>query len=274
VLSFYDDDDDDEGKGESDTLNLGLQLTDFEQRVVEHLLKSPAPGKHAARSALRHLERAWKLADEMPEIAIFLAITAEEESATALFHSLKRRGYKNANHLKQKSHIYKTALHPFLLSVGKSLTELIELHQPNFFFDAELSPNGLEMLRLRIMILGSDDRPIWAIPLPPLEFSITVNGIIHNFRPELQQLAGEKNAASVQKYVENLANRRNKVLYASNQGMPGAVEVIPFLIYRKVVVFSHFIAYLLVDPHVGRQLFVQQALDSYLSMLGILSVKE
>ena len=79
-----------------------MNLTAFEEKVVEHILQSSAPGKHAARSALRHLERAWKLVDEMPELAMFSAITAEEESAAALFHRTSLRSSCCQIHLLQK----------------------------------------------------------------------------------------------------------------------------------------------------------------------------
>jgi len=205
----------------------------------------------------------------MPEVAYFLAITAEEESATALFHALKRRRYANAGHLKPKNHIHKTALHPFLLAVGKLFTEVSAWCDPMFVFDTEQSPGGKELLRLRLTVDGPDGKPIWAHPLPPLEFSVSVNGTAHDFGPELQRLASEKNARSAKEYVELLANRRNQVLYAAPNGMPHVEhDPMPFLQYRKSVVFSHLIAYLLVDPFPQRQLFVQQTLNAFVAMLG------
>lgn len=250
-----------------------MQLNDFEQHVVEHILLSPEPGKHAARSAIRHLERAWKLADDMPEVAIFLAITAEEESATALFHSLKRHNYVGAERLRHRNHLHKTALHPFLVAVGKQLDKFPELRNPIFTFNSELSPNGKELLRVRIKMDGPDGDPVWVHPFPPLEFTVDVNGETYDFGPELSQLASEKNATSVRNYMERLANRRNKVLYAAMGGLPQAQDVLPFLKYRKSVVFSHLIGYLLVDPYSKKQLFVQQTLTAFLDMLGLLPLE-
>lgn len=211
----------------------------------------------------------------MPELAIFSAITAEEESATALFHSLKRRQYANANFLKSRNHVNKTALHPFLLAVGKLLRGIQESRNPAFVFDTELSPKGEELLRLRLTVIGPDGQPLWAHPLPPLEFSISVNGVAHDFGPELQELATEKTARSALEYIKALANRRNQVLYAAETGIPH-VEDDPsqFLAYRKSVVFSHLMAYLLIDPHPQKQLFVQQALNAFVAMLGLLPREE
>ena len=117
-----------------------MQLSEFEGRAIEHVLRSHAPGKHAARSALRHLERAWSLKDSMPEVAVFLGITAEEESAAALFLSLKRRKYEGAGALSCRSHVQKTALHPFLLAAGKLLSQIPEAGTARFIFDDNLSP--------------------------------------------------------------------------------------------------------------------------------------
>ena len=68
--------------------------------LIEELVEEyPSPGKHAARSAFRHIKKAWEIKDIDKEMAAFRAITAEEESATAVFHSVMRRKYKNAQNL-------------------------------------------------------------------------------------------------------------------------------------------------------------------------------
>jgi len=245
-----------------------VNLSAFEEKVVEHILKSSTPGKHAARSALRHLERAWKLVDKMPELAMFSAITAEEESATALFHVLKRRRYKGARTLNARSHLHKTALHPFLLAVGKLFAEVKNYYSPLLEFHSDMSHNGAELLRLRLTILDGAGKIWWAYTEPPLEFNVSVNDVVHQFEPELAQLATEKNATSAFAYVQKLSNRRNLAIYAAPNGIPhvnGSAE--PFLIYRKSVVFSHLLAVLLIDPHPQRQAFVQQSLTAFLSML-------
>lgn len=245
-----------------------MKLNSFEEKVVEHILESSAPGKHAARSALRHLERASELADEMPELALFSAITAEEESATALFHVLKRRRYKGAQALNGRNHLHKTALHPFLLSVGKLFIEFKDHYSPRFEFNSDLSHDGVERLRLRLTIPDETGKPWWGYTMPPLEFTVSVDDVVHRFEPELSRLATEKNAASALAYAQKLSNRRNLVIYAAPNGIPhadGSVE--PFLIYRKSVVFSHLLAVLLIDPYEQKQTFVQQALTAFLSML-------
>lgn len=248
-----------------------MNLIPFEEKVVEHALCSSGAGKHAARSALRHLERAWELFESMPELAIFLGITAEEESATAVFHSLKKRQYNGAELLKTHDHRHKTALHPLLLAIGKTMREFMEHNEPKFEFDSELLPSGKEYLRIRLTVFGPTGDSIWAYPYPPLHFSIMLNDVQHDFQPELSQLASEKEVKTIYEYIKKLANRRNQALYATEKGIPHADKnTEKFLMYRKSVVFSHLIAYLLIEPYAEQQLFVQQALNAFLSLLKIL----
>jgi len=243
-----------------------MQFNSFERRVIDHVTKTPRPGRSSAKSALRHLERAYKLSDEMPEIAIFLGITAEEEAATAVFHSLKRRKYEGARELNYRSHVHKAALLPFVLAIGKRLDTFPQLRQPIFLFDTKHSPDKQERLRLRFTIDGPDG-PLWLYPLPPLELSARTNGEALNFAPELAEIAKEKNAESILRHVEDLANRRNLVLYAGAKGMPVIDSAAKFLAYRRWVVFAHLVTYLLIDAYPEKQAFAQQALDALLTML-------
>ncbi len=244
-----------------------MEMSNFEKLMVEHILRSPAPGRHAARSSLRHLERAWTLIDQMPEVSVFLAITAEEESASALFYSLKRHGYPGAEFLNPKNHVHKTALHPFLLATGRVATHVTSTTKPRLVFDQKNSPDGEEYLRLLVNLTDPSGEERWVMPLPPLEFTISIGGVVHDFAPELQALAAEKNVNSIQKYVKKLANRRNKVLYSDSNGIPHIEAALSFFQYRRAVVFSHLMAYLLVDPYRKRQLFAQQALSAFVPIL-------
>jgi hypothetical protein len=245
-----------------------VEISKFEERLMEHVLRTVAPGKHAARSAIRHLERAWKLVDEMPEVAVFLAITAEEEAATAVIHALRRRGYRGANVLNARRHLHKTALHPFILAICKRIQAFPMLRDPKLVFDTAHSPDGVERLRLRFTVSDENGGDVWAYPYPPLHVSIKSNGAPHDFRLEFDSLAREKNAASARKYVEGLANRRNQVLYAADRGIPTAKVAPAFFEHRKQVVFSHLCIYTLIDQFSAKeQPFAQQALDGYLAIL-------
>ena len=240
----------------------------FEQRLVDRILPTPAPGKHAARSALRHLERALLLAQSMPEVATFLGITAEEESSTAVFCALQRRKYKGSDRIQIHSHVHKAALHPFLLGVERAIREFLEPRNPIFLFDKENSPDNRELLRVRFDVQDDKGRKWHAMPLPALNFSVSSDGKTQDFSTELAELATENSAKDIDAYVKTLAGRRNKVLYAAPNGIPHSGDVGSFLMYRKSVVVSHLMAYLLIDQHAEHQLFAQQSLSAFLKMLG------
>jgi hypothetical protein len=88
-------------------------------RELANCINDSAKGysKQCARSAIHHLELAWKIKDVDPEMAIFRAITSEEEAATAIFIALKDKGYLNAKKIKFKKHSYnRHSAHPSAVS--------------------------------------------------------------------------------------------------------------------------------------------------------------
>jgi hypothetical protein len=244
-----------------------MNLSDFEQHAVDSVLKTRGAGKHAFRSSIRHLERAFELKDSMPEIAIFLGITCEEEAATAVFHALKKRRYIGAEKLSRKNHVHKLALHPFLLAIGRSFEEIFGNRKPTLEFNETLQADGAERLRVRFSVFDKNGKETWAYPLPPLHFTMKLNGELHRFSDELHSIASEKNAKRAHDYIRFLANRRNQAIYAAPQGIPYAEDVEKFLIYRKSVWFSFLVAYLLIEPYREIQEFVEQAVVAYLQLL-------
>src|SRR5437762_14165480 len=83
------------------------------------LERTALPGRPAAKSAVRHIDKAYALADLDPDMAAFRAITAEEEAGTALFHSLKRHRYPGSAVLKPRDHLHKNAVAPFCTAVAR-----------------------------------------------------------------------------------------------------------------------------------------------------------
>lgn len=75
----------------------------------------------SAKSSIRYVERSFELAGTIPEVAAFLAITAEEEAATALCLALKSKNYLRSNELKIHDHKHKGGLYPFLTLLGVAL---------------------------------------------------------------------------------------------------------------------------------------------------------
>jgi hypothetical protein len=150
-------------------------LTDEEYRkkLASFVENTHGHGKHCARSAVRHMIRASKLKGIDPEMAAFRALTAEEEAASALIHSLKWHRYKLSEQLKPRDHIQKAAVYPFFLAVEGLLARGVPREaDPQLEID-ESSPKP----RIRIKVLDHDKESIlrWAYPEPPLHFNIHID---------------------------------------------------------------------------------------------------
>lgn len=254
-----------------------MELTRFQEEIKEEILNCPAPGKNAARSALHNLERAWLLKDVDPEMAFFRSITGEEESARAVFLSLKRRRYVNSEKLSLKSHLQKTALHPFLLAIEKSswVDSLVE-RNAQFLFGKNEFTEHKKRLRFRFQMEVVTSEKGWVYPLPPLEVSLKKeDNSRYDFQSELQEIAGEKKAKTAYDYVKRLSRRRENILYAQSEGIPKLESPIePFLVYRQSAIFANLMVFLMIDPYKENQTFVQQSLDAFLKLLGHFPVEE
>jgi hypothetical protein len=194
-----------------------LELTDFQREVAALILDTPAPGKHAARNAIRSLERAWTILALDPEMAFFRGITAEEEAATALFHALQRRRYPGSQRIKWQSHDFKAAVIPFFTAVSYIFDNITHF-QSGLQIDAEDGPRRVKTwLKLRF----PDGRERRLMPIPPLHYEFTADDRRHDFVPEIGRVATDQNVESIRAYVKQRANARNKALYASSQGVPG-----------------------------------------------------
>src|SRR5688572_22622865 len=91
-----------------------LELRPFHREVAELIEHAHSPGRHSARSAIRSLQKAWRLRYIDRELAAFALITADEEAITAIMHALKRRNYPGADRLRTYNHNHKWAFIPFL----------------------------------------------------------------------------------------------------------------------------------------------------------------
>lgn len=224
-------------------------------------------GRNCARNAIAHLEGAWKIKDIDPEMAVFRAITAEEEAATAIFIALKEKGYKNAQKLKFKKHSYKQALEPFVTAISKFIADIARW--PNFPFGKNyrlsLEGEGNE----RRLILSFYFKNGLATPIPPLGFKINKNGKPYFFEKELLEITSGQNRDDIVKHIEDITNLRNSILYSRPDGIPKITSSIENHLqkrYRTVMTFLKI--YALIYPYRGKALFVEQALRAFLLMMG------
>ena len=85
--------------------------TDFASHIFECIVNNAkGHSRHYGRNSSHHLERALRLKEIDPEMAVFRAITAEEEAATAIFLVLKEKSYHNADTIRFKDHACKQVL--------------------------------------------------------------------------------------------------------------------------------------------------------------------
>lgn len=245
-----------------------LQLTEFQSKIAELVEKQPEPVRHSARMAIHHLKKAWRIKEIDSEMAYFRSLTAEEESATAVFRSLKRLKYKGAEQLKDRDHTHKNALVPFAYAVGKVLQLTVkDSVDPKLVLEKEGPKAGKLQVRLTVWVNG-EEKHAW--PIPPLHYGISLNGQPHDFTAQLNELATEGKAQGALAYVKRMANRRNLVLYAHSTGMPVAKDPVDdFLEKRRANVFMLLTIYLLIDQYEEHQMFVQQAIDALLKLLKI-----
>lgn len=244
-----------------------VEISGFHKKVTELILDTPAPGKHCARNAIAHIKKAWEIREIDPEMAAFRAITGEEEAATAIMHSLRRRKYKGAEKLKYRDHTYKAAVFPFFQGISGAFARHLEQFKTTLVIDTN---DKKPTLKTRINVPGPTGDVIHAYPELPLHFEITVNGKIYDFSRELEELATVKNVKKITDYIKRQANTRNVILYASNKGIPKMEHppIEEFIERKRDIVFGHLVIYLLIDQYKEHQLFVQQALTAFLKMLN------
>jgi hypothetical protein len=236
---------------------------EMRQKVVELIEECPAPEKHCARSAIRHIEKAWAIKDIDPEMAALRAITAEEECATAIFRALVRRKYVGASQVDPYNHVHKAAVAPFFDAIRKFLGVVEEELQLKYSVFWEDGNDRRIKLTFRAPF---DPRPIF--PTPPLHFSASLNDQPYDFSTELNAIASAKGAKSILRAIEERANKRNRMLYAAAQGIPTVKTPLDgFLTKTRDRVFGHLIVLLLVVQYRETQDFVQQALNGFLKIL-------
>ena len=218
---------------------------------------------------MAHIQRAWKTRSLDPEMAAFRAITGEEESATAIFHALRRRKYIGSRTLNPHNHRLKSGVIPFLDVLALAFTKLkpLKLH-PTLEVDTRRNPKRLR-LRLTMRFPDGEDRRVY--PEPPLGFTTKFDGVFDDFSDAISSLASKHGVASLVRHIEKRANYRNRLLYASSSGIPKVVGAVdPPLLLRRDSIFRNLTIFLLVDQYPDRQTFAQQALDAFLGMMQLL----
>lgn len=249
-----------------------IELTDFEKKAEEAIDDCKGAVKHCMRNALKHLRLAWKIKDTDPAMALFRAITAEEEAASSIFNILKNQKYKNAERIHFRNHMHKQAVFPFLRSVVCYLKELNEHNGVPFekYHLEHAIHNRRKAMQLHLKPREAD---VILTPIPPLHFNIAdpKTKKVFTFETTFNKLHLSESFDTALDYVKHISNLRNTLLYANERGCPiveGNVE--DYLLESKRKVFVMVYLALLIDPWLdeGHSAFVQQALDGFLLLLN------
>ncbi len=246
-----------------------MKFEDSIDNLIYERIKKQLKGRslHCARNAVHCLEKASEIAEIDPEMAIFRSLTAEEEASTAIFFILKQIGYENAKKINFRSHVHKQAVIPFIRSIGKMLGTLAEKTKYPFGQNYNISLDESDDSSNLLINLPWGKGQL--TPHPPLNFSIKENGQPYDFRKELEEIINSKGYSLVIKYLDENANRRNQLIYANEQGIPSlSSDPDKFINSQKCKVAILLRVLALIYPYKDKVLFVQQAINAYLMMLG------
>lgn len=248
-----------------------MNINDFDKRSLELLKELPnRQSKHCFRSAINHLELAEKLFQIDSSMAVFRCITAEEEAATGLIYCLKDRGYINADKLNPRNHVHKNAFIPFLRVLCQFVEDSFKQYQIETFLCHKIDNKKVRLKFEASMI--SNGQQIHFAPEPPFNFELLHEGKQFSYKPQIQKLVKSKNVKNIKKHIEENAELRNKVLYATPKGFPAKIKIednfFPTYLSRVIALLR---TYLLIEPYKIHQPFVQDSLNALLAMINTIN---
>ena len=251
-----------------------MELDEYQKTLLQEAPKTRGKGGFSSASSARHLVRALELKERMPEVAVFLMITAEEEAATAVFAALRKRRYEGANRLKDTDHVFKAGLYPFIQLLGNSVAAIKYNIPLELFFEPKENNPTDRVLKLRIPLNVPAHKRLCIVPDPPLNLvSVGPDGNATDYFKAVREVASKEGIDSIHEQIRRWANRRNKLLYASDSGVPEVESVEKWLWPHFNGVFVNLAAYLLIEPHI-KQNFVQEALSAFLKVQSRLEARE
>lgn len=243
-----------------------MKTDEFIQKISVLVESAKNPVNKRAKNALLHLEMAEKIKDIDPTMSAFRMITAEEEVASAIILALKSKGYAGADKLKHTSHVHKLGMYAFIRIIQKGLSKTIDGHKADILV---MSYEGKEIVRIRIIPKNSPDTGLF--PIPPLNFSVAIeNGPEYDFSEEISAFVDASGVESLLGYIRGQAALRNSLLYAANDGIKVVVPSDGIFAARKERVVMMLCIYLMIDPYMGKQIFVASALKHYIKVLDLL----
>jgi len=258
-------------RAEGESVRGELPLSDFQKTLEQCVGKLGGRVKHCGRSAFHHLRRAWALYGVDNEMSAFRAITAEEEAASALILSLQQKRYPGAKRLNFRDHVHKAALTPFLDAVAKVLA-LLDFAKPTLRLKPDEDPPRLEVFVDMSRAGLRSPEPLFAQPDEPLNFVVRMENedgpaTVHMFAHELRQIAEGRGVDTIKAFLEAEANQRNRLLYATDTGIPQVSFEEGFLLERLRRVTVLLTLTIAIQQTPQHQLFAVQCVEAFLRAL-------
>lgn len=245
-------------------------LTGFESKCVTLLNAAPSShARHCFRSAIHHVERAEALTKLDPAMAVFRAITAEEEAASGLIRCLSELEYPRSDELNPHDHVHKHAIFPFMEILRLFFGQTVGKHFQNYHLHINEDEGETRLtLALSMVVFGE---PKLAYPIPPLNFGVSILGKAEpmDYSSQIAEFTKAKGMPSVKAFLKKEANLRNTILYAGPTGYPVVQDLnVSFIDERRRRVFGMLYLYLLIFPYKEHQSYVSQALSAFADVLG------
>jgi len=118
------------------------------------------------------------------------------------------------------------------------------------------------------------DRQICIVPEPPLNLvSVGPSGNPTDYLKQVRSAASDQGINSIFKYVQELANERNTMLYASDSGIPDVKDIASTLEHHFQAALLNLIIYLLIEPYKAQNL-VQESVDTFIRILHRIDEEE
>lgn len=255
------------GFGPSSDRTLDLPMEKHHRLAEECINKFGGRIRHCFRSAFEHLRRSWSLHPIDSEMSLFRAITAEEEAATALILALKQRSYEGAESVNPRNHVHKAAISPFLDAVN-NLLAAVGFPPPILTLESGEHPQLMVTVDIAALT-GSSEPQVGAID-QPFNYLLSKGGqkAAYFFEHELQALATSGGAQSIKALVEREANLRNRLLYASDEGIPQVNFNDSVILKRRDRVYRLALITIGILQTPQRQLFASQCLQAYKMAVG------
>lgn len=240
-----------------------IPFEELHRRLEESVAKLVVPRiANAGRNAFELLRKAWRLHPVDSNMSLFCAITAEEEAASAVIRALQHQKYPKADQLRVSNHAHKAALWP-IIQAFQDLAVDKHIAPPNVQLKTEGEPRV--DWRVEIGDRGALDKPLWATPDEPFNFVLNAdyNGPfkVHDFAREFEGIAKAGRKGSIFEHIKAESNLRNRILYASDQGIPGVEFADAAILTRRRRVTALIVIAIAIMQTAQHQHFLVQCLD-------------